>query len=272
VTNPSTGPEWVKYTRADDLTRAMTRCHCNGKGYVTFPFPSGHPLQYKAIRCYCLEQQLQLARAKKLREESGLTEEVLAKWTFESWHPEYIATSDKDQIERARRIKELCMTYAQKPTRWLTLTGKTGTGKTHLACAITSALLARNIPAYMVKVADLVDQLRATNSEKAKRTELELIDWCKMVRVLILDDLAAQRVTAYSNEKLLQITDWRYMNDLPTVFTTNLHIRGADQSMILDGIDLDIRILSRLQEGLILTCNWEDWRTNLHGPQARMLK
>jgi len=54
---------------------------------------------------------------------------------------------------------------------------------------------------------------------------------------LILDDFGTQNATAWAQEKLFQIINYRYINKLPTVITTNL---------MLD--EIEGRIRSRLQD------------------------
>ena len=55
--------------------------------------------------------------------------------------------------------------------------------------------------------------------------------------LLILDDFGTQNATAWAQEKLFQIINYRYINKLPTVITTNL---------MLD--EIEGRIRSRLQD------------------------
>ena len=57
------------------------------------------------------------------------------------------------------------------------------------------------------------------------------------IKLLVLDDLGTQNATPWAKEKLFQILNHRYVNQLPTVITTNLTL-----------MDIEDRIRSRLRD------------------------
>lgn len=114
--------------------------------------------------------------------------------------------------------------------------GAYGCGKTHLAAAIANAAVQRGVPTLFITVPDLLDSLRysfsdPTTSYEARFEEIRDAD------LLVMDDFGTQNATPWAQEKLFQIINYRYINKLPTVITTNL---------ILD--EIESRIRSRLQD------------------------
>jgi DNA replication protein DnaC len=85
-------------------------------------------------------------------------------------------------------------------------------------------------------VPDLLDSLRfAYDSEET--TFEEHFDRIRQAPLLILDDFGTHHATEWAREKLFQILNYRYINHLPLVVTTNL---------VLD--ELEGRIRSRLSD------------------------
>ena len=86
-----------------------------------------------------------------------------------------------------------------------------------------------------IVVPDLLDHLRATFSPGSSVSLDRRFEEIRTAPMLILDGLGEQSPTAWANEKLFQLIEYRYLNKLPTVMTT---------AKYLD--DLDPRLLSRL--------------------------
>ncbi|WP_240796170.1 ATP-binding protein [Streptomyces sp. RFCAC02] len=129
----------------------------------------------------------------------------------------------------------------------LLLWGGTGTGKTHTAYGAIRALTAAGcgVRWQATTVADLFAELRprpGTDPEFLLRRTVR-------VPLLLLDDLGAARGTAWTEEILFRLVNWRCQHRLPTLFTTNLPpVRSADvpasQPVLRDAVG--DRVLSRL--------------------------
>jgi len=168
--------------------------------------------------------------------------------TFDRFLPELSVPPPNIDVKKVKtemgRIKKVCEQYAARPEGWLVLTGSVGSGKTHLACAVVNAVLARSKGAHFNSVAGMLDLLRGTYKIGA------FDEWFRRlqeVTVLALDDLGAERVTDWANEKLFELIDHRYVNRLPLVVTTNLAL--TDER-------IQLRLRSRLQEGSHIRQGW----------------
>lgn len=159
-------------------------------------------------------------------------------------------TFDVFQVEDGNReAYELARQFAADPWGqewyWLVLIGANGRGKTHLAAAITNALLDRGEPVYFEVVPELLDDLRQGYSRQAGDDFDTRLARVKDAPVLVLDDLGAHSQgragtpfeVTWAEDKLYQIFDHRLVSELPTVVTTNVPFTQMPQ-----------RLASRLQD------------------------
>lgn len=129
---------------------------------------------------------------------------------------------DREQAETLRLAFTGAKQFATQPQGWLVLQGPNGSGKTHLAAAIANECRDVDRPATFVGVPDLLDHLRSTFGPDSTVTYDELFETIRTAPLLILDDLGSQSGTAWAQEKLYQLFNYRYNFHLPTVVTTNL--------------------------------------------------
>jgi len=131
--------------------------------------------------------------------------------------------------------------YARSLNGWLLLQGDYGCGKTHLAAAIANFSVSVGVPTLFITVPDLLDALRFAYHDPGASFEVRFEE-IRRAPLLILDDFGTQNATPWAQEKLFQIVNYRYINHLPLVVTTNL----AEK-------DIEERINSRLQDPELVT-------------------
>lgn len=95
--------------------------------------------------------------------------------------------------------------------------GNVGTGKSYTAAAIANELLARMQSVIMTSFIKLLDEMGVTDSDDSA-----YISRLNQAKLLIIDDLGAERGTDYALEKVYDIIDSRYRSGKPAIFTTNL--------------------------------------------------
>lgn len=119
--------------------------------------------------------------------------------------------------------------------RWLTLFGQVDCGKTHLAIAICRRWLERGKPARYVLVPLMLDELRRGYDREGTESYDAKLEFLMKVDLLVLDDLGTQTPTLWAMERLMMIIDYRYINGLPLVVTTNkslAELPGDDEHRI----------------------------------------
>lgn len=233
--------------------RYITVCSCGGAGYVRLNVPLGHRLFGKAVPCVCRRDSIAKQHAQDLRRLSGMSDVEMSQWMFGTFEPRLARTPVGREankiVEAMRGVKRQCETYAKTPQGWLVLYGVPGTGKTHLAYAIASECLARDVPVYAHSVPEMLEMLRGGYDTGDYARWLAMIQGVDM---LVLDDLGAQRETGWSADTLYQIVNHRYSKRLPMVVTTNVDLAGSEY---------DHRIISRLKEGSETAHGWSRWLT-----------
>lgn len=209
--------------------RDTVRCPiCQDAGYLRGDFPVGHPMFGRIVPCVCKQQEIDEHRAEELRQLSNL--DMFTHQTFEEF--------DRD-IAGVDEAYDAALQFAQEPGhRWLFLYGPCGTGKTHLAVAIARyAMQWHNMSVYFAVVPDLLDHLRATFDPSSGTAYDDRFNTIRNAQLLVLDDLGTENATPWAREKLYQVVNHRYMEQLPTVVTSNVDQRKVDDrimSRILD--------------------------------------
>ena len=93
--------------------------------------------------------------------------------------------------------------------------GNKGTGKTFYASCIYNALKAKRVLVGFTSTPNLMNIL-------SKWDKTEIFDEIARAKLLIIDDLGAERGNEYSAELIYSVIDARYKTGKPTIITTNL--------------------------------------------------
>ena len=142
--------------------------------------------------------------------------------------------------------------WADDPSGWLTLIGGTGSGKTHLAVAISAARLTQGLPVFFAFVPELMDYLRSTFQPGSGVAYDRVFDEICNAPVLILDDLGSEHRSEWGYEKLYQIIVHRHNLRLPTVITMSSEVQGLPRpitSRIMDPVS-----------GMVISLEASDYR------------
>ena len=210
---------------------------CGGIGFLRLDVPPGHKKFGRLEPCECRSGEIAQNARQRLYEMSNL--DRLSHLTFENFRSsgnpkaEFISPQEVSSLQEAESASE---EFANRLQGWLMLEGAYGCGKTHLAAAIANACVHRGIPTLFITVPDLLDSLRFAYGSPETTFEARFEE-IRNAELLVMDDFGTQNATAWAQEKLFQIINYRYINKLPTVITTNL---------ILD--EIESRIRSRLQD------------------------
>ncbi len=204
---------------------------------MRYDVPVGDPRFGRLEACSCRAADIAAGARERLFELSRLDQ--LSHLTFENFeergnkNAKFMTPQDVHGLQAA---KEAAENFAHSPQGWLLLEGGYGCGKTHLAAAIANFAVSMGTPTLFITVPDLLDSLRFAFSDPETTFEARFEE-VRSADLLVLDDFGTQNATGWAQEKLFQIMNYRYINDLPTVITTNL---------MLD--EIESRIRSRLQD------------------------
>lgn len=207
---------------------------CGGVGFVRKDVPVGHPDFGRVDVCECRHKEVIQSAYARIYRLSNL--EAFRGMSFDNFNTDGMVGMSDDQLRSLNTARNAAQYFANHLEGWLLLLGSYGVGKTHLAAAIANYAVGLAVPTFFLTVPDLLDWLRyAYGSEESNfETRFEEI---RNVRLLVMDDLGTQNATPWAEEKLYQIFNYRYVNRLPTVITTNQsldELEGRIQSRLRD--------------------------------------
>lgn len=119
------------------------------------------------------------------------------------------------------------------------LSGDFGIGKTYLMGALANALAVNQVNVMLLHFPSFINDLKASFN-KPHQDLSDLIDQAKKVSVLILDDLGADTLTAWSRDDILGvILEYRMQNELTTCFTSNFDLNSLESylAQTRDGVE-----------------------------------
>lgn len=176
------------------------------------------------------EEQQRQERLKELKR-MGFADSQLRKWTFDN-------TDETDKTRTAKNYVEHFETFAAEG-KGLLFYGSVGTGKSVLAACIVNALTDKGYPCLMTTITKISDALSGMYDDRQS-----YIEGLNKFRLLVIDDLGAERDTEYMNEIVQNVIDSRCRAALPLIVTTNY---TADEMKHAADIK-KLRLFSRLWE------------------------
>ena len=219
----SKAPPYPNAVRAGDVPNPSCDI-CKGRGFVSQNVPVGHPRFGKIEACGC--QNANGRRYDHLLAYSDLKH--LSRFRFSNLARRGLTRTPLAE-ERFRLAYKTARAYADTPKGWLAFIGPNGSGKTHLAAAIANRCIHNDIPVFYANTPELMDHLRESFGPNSTIGFTDLFEKVRSVPVLVIDGIGGQRSTAWAEEKLRQILNHRYNEELPTVLTSTLQIHEMDE-------------------------------------------
>ncbi len=198
--------------------------------------------------CSTCEKQKEL-KEKILREQKLLDEAFrnsrmslrFKERTFENFEPE-VST---------RKAYEVALNFQLKDGGLIFL-GSCGVGKTHLAAAIANRQIGKT-PTLFISCPEFLLEMRDGISGR-KKDHHHLFDLARQAKLLVLDDIGAEKSSEWVQETIFVLVNYRYEQMLPTIFTSNCTLGELEEK-------LGKRIASRIIEMCrCIKMEGADWR------------
>ena len=166
-----------------------------------------------------------------------------------------------DNFQKTKE-KEIALDYVknfqdrQKQGTSLVFCGTTGTGKTHLASALSFYLIENfQTKILYTKAFDVLREVKETYNKSSKKTFSDVQDKHAKVDLLIIDEVGVQFGTETEKQILFEIINERYENLRPTILITNLSLTNLKEFA-------GDRVIDRMKEngGKIVVFTGESFR------------
>lgn len=209
---------------------------CRGAGFLRRNVMPGEPGFGEPVECSC-----ELGRARAAKRQLRILGDTGVPPRFRGFT---LDTLSGPYAELAQTLR------AWTPDRWLLLTGPKGTCKTGGAAALAMAWLREHGEGTVlfIKQAKWLERIRETYDDAEGPNAREVLQQLVDVPLLVLDDVGAEKLTEWGQEKLFTVIDDRSGlhdrgTERPTIVTTNLSLERLAQHMDAKG-----RTLDRIQE------------------------
>ncbi len=131
--------------------------------------------------------------------------------------------------QKAAQFVKLTKETGQLPAKGFYLYGKFGVGKSFVLGALANELASIKIRSVVVFVPEF---LREMKNAIGDNTLNEKIDYIKKAPVLMLDDLGAETMTAWTRDEILgTIFHYRMAEQLPTFITSNFNYEELEHHL-----------------------------------------
>ena len=174
------------------------------------------------------------------RKEAGQKERVnnpekfMQRWGFPQ---RFIGWTREMILPHLQKLLDKCLTESG-----LYLTGTAGSGKTCFSAVLGKELIRQGKEVWFKNTTDLLFEVKGTFDKDSKIfNDYEMICNWAAKPYLILDDIGSEKVSEYVRQSLYVLINKRYLDDLPTIITSNLTMQELSGR-------LDDRIASRLTE------------------------
>lgn len=247
-----------------DATTKTVTCEKHGITYdATFITLGGKPRMQPCPKCAEDFRNEELTQREKLEAEnkrkhveqlfqrSGIPPRYTTR-NFENFRDE-----TPEQAKALRMAKDYAenISEKQKTGAGLILSGKPGTGKTHLACSVGNKFIQAGGGVLFITVSAMIRRIRETYRQDSSKTEQQAINDFRDIGLLIIDEIGVQKGSESEEHLLFEIISERYNYFKPTILISN---HNAEEVKAYIGE----RALDRMREGggKFIAFEWESYR------------
>lgn len=224
-------PEEAYYNEQDGLYYCVC-CNTPVEAFFLEKEKGKHPCMCNCRR----EEHEQREKERKLREHINvvqkLRQEAFSGRRMYDWKFENSETNTK-QIEAAKKYVAT-WTEMEQENQGLLFFGDVGRGKSYTAACVVNAIIEMEVRAKMINLATIINDLQALVGENRS----SYLDKLCRYRLLVFDDLGAERGTEFAREQVYNVINARWESGRPSIVTTNLSLKEMqnEEQMVLKRI------------------------------------
>jgi DNA replication protein DnaC len=241
---------------------------CNGTGWILKEIKGATVARH--CRCY-KEKKNQI-----LLEQAGIPKRY-SNCSFDNFE------THNDSHRRAKKLSQQFVKDYPALNAGLLFIGPCGVGKTHLSVAIVNELIKKKGAAcYFCDFRELIRNIQGSYAPDAQITESDILYPIFNKDLIVLDELGAKRTTAWVDEMIFYIINYRYNHKKLTLFTSNYLDSEEDEEDTRDSFfkkkddtlldRIGIRLRSRLYEMCkVVDMEGDDYRKKIKQASYRSI-
>jgi len=203
---------------------------CSGSGW--------EPLEGGVRRCSCMDA----VRLEKLMSEARIPKR------YEHCDLDSYLPNHESQKKAKLYVQRFIEKYPQIDVGLLFL-GTCGVGKTHLAVSLLKqVIIEKGDGGLFYDFRDLLREIQASWNSVSQTSELDVLRPVLEAKVLVLDELGANKPTEWVRDTIAHIINCRYNDKKLTIFTSNFLDKPAKQGEESLADRIGVRLRSRLFE------------------------
>lgn len=204
---------------------------CNTRKEREIIWFDGKPKKVPVMcKCRAEEERLKKEQMQKEEEMRSIQRAKISSMMDDTFRTACFANYQiRNGNERHLKVaKKYCIEFSKMYERnqGLLFWGTVGTGKSYTAACIANYLLEANTSVVMTSFVRILQEMQGFDREREETFTNKL----NSVKLLIIDDLGAERSTDYALEKVYGIIDNRYRVKKPLILTTNLTLRQMQEA------------------------------------------
>lgn len=208
------------------------------------------------------DKEAEVERIEKEKKKQERIEKLFDRASIPKRYKDYSFETYKVYDDSTEKIKSKCQDYAEnfpenyKLGKSIIMCGTTGTGKTHISCAIANHIIKEHArTAVFTTVAEAIRRVKETYSRTNEITEQEAINNFCEPDLVIFDEVGVQFGSDTEKNIFFEIINKRYEEMKPSILLSNFNIEGLKQFV-------GDRVIDRLREngGILLTFNMKSYR------------
>ena len=237
------------YISVDDGFLYCGKCRTKKETLVKLPAWMGGDGSFKKVQCLCRcgveersarermeKAQQQMFRIQRMRDASMMDVRYR-----EACFKAFRITADNQRAGNIAQRYATSFKQMYEKNQGLIFYGPVGTGKSFTAACIANYLLGRSVTVVMTSFVKILQTI-----QKGSADEQNLMSALMEAKLLILDDMGAERSTDFALEKIYNIVDSRSRTNQPMVVTTNYTL-----NQMLEEPDIRYR---RIYDRIFETC------------------
>lgn len=225
------------------------KCKKCGQTYTLHKFENGYEFK-DGCDCKMIAEAKEIHRRKAIFAafSNSTHDESIKDATVNNYKPQ----NDSQRYAKETAV-EYVTTFSLENPKTIIYQGTYGTGKSHLAFAITKALRDKGYRVAFMHIPDLMERIKRTYSKGSTQTTEELIEELSNLDLLVLDDVGVED-TQHTLGKLFSIVNKR--QNMNNIYTTNFTKKQLQKNQ--DWERISTRMSKNARPVKVLGSDWRE--------------